>query len=182
MRSCSVTRQELCFAWLLTLRNPCCNRVWILFTSKFSLICMAYHAYQEFAANTSQGDRPVVWCNVLIPLLEDWCMFVFPQSSGSSPVSSDYWKMVVSTGANSGASSWRTRSGMVSGPEDLDGPSCWSIFSTPATCIDTTGIGRYGVPSKVGRHPGMATSRLCGTMPSAFVNQDRLHIYCLPSQ
>ncbi len=29
-----------------------------------------------------------------------------------------------------------------------DGSICLSIFSMPAACIDTTGMGGYGVPSK----------------------------------
>ncbi len=53
-----------------------------------------------------------------------------------SSVSHD--KMVVSTTANSGASSRRTQLWRASGPEDLDGSYCWSI---------------YGVSSKVCQFP-----------------------------
>ena len=64
-------------------------------------------------------------------------MFAFNQSagSGSLPVSSDLWKIMLRAGAMLSAQVFNTVLGMPSGPGALKGFSCFSSLATPAVEI-----------------------------------------------
>ena len=53
-------------------------------------------------------------------------------SLGSSPISSDDWKIAVSTGASWSAAIIRIRVGMPSGPDALCGLRSFNNFNTPS--------------------------------------------------
>ena len=68
-------------------------------------------------------------------------MFALSQSSGSVPVSIDFWKITVKLGVIWLAHSLRIRLGIPSGPDAFDGFMSWSSFSTPFSLMVSFGMG-----------------------------------------
>lgn len=68
-------------------------------------------------------------------------MLALSQSSGSVPVSIDFWKITVKLGVIWLAHSLRIRLGISSGPDAFDGFMSWSSFSTPFSLMVSFGMG-----------------------------------------
>ena len=68
-------------------------------------------------------------------------MFALSQSSGSVPVSIDFWKITVKLGAIRLAHSLWIRLGIPSDPDALDGFMSWSSFSTSFSLMVNFGMG-----------------------------------------
>ena len=68
-------------------------------------------------------------------------MFALSQSSGSVPVSIDFWEITVKLGVIWLAHSLRIRLGIPSGPDAFDGFMSWSSFSTPFSLMVSFGMG-----------------------------------------
>ena len=72
--------------------------------------------------------------------------FVDRQSSGTVPELRDFWKIAVSDGDISSASSLRILAGIMSGPQALFGFILLNSFATPSSVTMMSGIGEQGSP------------------------------------
>ena len=100
-----------------------------------------------------------------------YMMFASLQSFGSSPESTDSWKISDRLGASWCAQSFNILFGMLSGPEALDGFTCDKSLDTPSTVMLSGGMFCLAVLVVFGSSPGgslVKTDWNCFTSISAF--------------
>ena len=91
----------------------------------------------------------------VLPFLKAGAILACFQSLGRRPLYSDSWKMLERHGASSGANSFRSLHGMLSGPEALCGLMLLISFSTPETAIVMLFMLGKGFPSSPGSRFGL---------------------------
>ena len=78
-------------------------------------------------------------------------MLACDQESGSLPVSSDFWKIICRTGANSLTASCRILAGISSGPVALFGLRACNSLATPSVVMMMSDIGGMFVLGSCGK-------------------------------
>ena len=89
------------------------------------------HMFHDFTTDTGERYGPVIFHLIFLSFLKADVTLAVRQSSGTSPVSSDLWEVMSSSGAMSSASSFNTCDPKLSGPGDLFGLRSFSSFMIP---------------------------------------------------
>ena len=108
---------------------------------------VAYNdVFLNYTTQTCQWNRAVVAGLETVPFLKKAETFADRQSSGTVPKSRDFWKIAVSDGDISSASSLRILTGIMSGPRALFAFIFLKSFATPSSVTIMSGIVEHGSP------------------------------------